>query len=308
MIKLFNRDPKPVAEGYLPEEDGHKVYWARYGNVNGETIIDFHGGPGLHSKPYHAKCFNLKKYNVIHFDQRGCGKSEPLGKLENNNLSKIVSDVKRILDILQVKNTHVKGGSWGSLAGLYFCEKYPKLIDKIIVSDIFLGRKEDDEWTYEHMRNVYPDFYENMIKDKPKNKSLANYYYDLAISSKIKDKRKMFNGLMAYESVVAGFPAETVKEISENKLKKSKIYLNYFKNNWFLKDNELLKNIKSISNKPCLIIHNRLDLICPIIGAYDLHKVMKKSKLKVFDCLGHNVFRDSNMKKIKILIAEFLEK
>ena len=54
---LFKRKIKPVAEGYLTEEDGHKVYWARYGNVKGKTILFFHGGPGSCSKAKFAKYF-----------------------------------------------------------------------------------------------------------------------------------------------------------------------------------------------------------------------------------------------------------
>jgi len=306
MIKLFNREPKPVAEGYLPEEDGHKIYWARYGNIKGPTVLMFHGGPGGgKSRPRNAKSKNLKKYNVVLFDQRGCGKSEPFGEIKNNNTQKTLSDVKRLLDFLDIEKVILQGTSWGSTLSLLFTEKYPKLVNKIIVTDIFLDRKEDNKWTYEHMQHVYPDFYENMIKDKPKNKSLANYYYDLAMSSKISNQKKVFNNFLAYESTIGNFPVEKIIKVKEQDLKEVRIFLHYLKNNYFLRDNEILKNIKSIENKQCLIIHNRLDLLCPIIGAYDLHKAMKKSKLIINPKLGHGIEWN---KEAKQQIAEFLEK
>ena len=38
--------PKPYNEGYLPEKDGHKIYFAEYGNKKGIPVLLFHGGPG----------------------------------------------------------------------------------------------------------------------------------------------------------------------------------------------------------------------------------------------------------------------
>ena len=46
-------------------------------------------------------------------------------------------------------------------------------------------------------------------------------------------------------------------------------------------------NIKKISTIPTLIVHNRLDFVCPLGGAYRLHKVMSNSKLVVVPDKGH---------------------
>lgn len=70
-------NPKPFNTGYLKEQDGHKVYYAQYGNPKGEAIVLIHGGPGSKSKPKHVKPYDLSKYHVIAFDQRGSGQSLP---------------------------------------------------------------------------------------------------------------------------------------------------------------------------------------------------------------------------------------
>jgi len=304
-MKLFNRDPKPVAEGYLPEEDGHKVYWARYGNVNGETIINFHGGPGGKSKFKHIKMIDLKKFNIIVFDQRGCGKSKPCGRLEKNNTDKLIKDAKRILDSLKIKKVIVKGGSWGSTLALLFSEKYSKMVSKIIVSAVFLGKIEDEKWLFEDTCKLYPDMHEKMLKDKPKNKNLADYYLSLILSNKEQDVIKAMNNFGGYERCVGSLDININGEADLTKVNSTKIFLHYMKNNYFIKDDEILKNIKSIENKQCLIIHNRLDLICPIVGAFNLHKAMKKSKLIINPKLGHGIEWN---KEAKQQIAEFLEK
>ena len=52
----------------------------------------FHGGPGGKSKEEFAKVFDLKKFRVIQFDQRGCGKSQYKNLLKNNTTNDLLDD------------------------------------------------------------------------------------------------------------------------------------------------------------------------------------------------------------------------
>ncbi|MCT4574736.1 MAG: alpha/beta fold hydrolase [Alphaproteobacteria bacterium] len=307
ILSIFKKEIKPIEEGYLSEEDGHRVYWARYGNAEGKTILTFHGGPGGSSKPRHAESFDLKKYNVIVFDQRGCGRSEPLGKLENNTTEKIISDAKRIVDLLKVKKLIIVGGSWGSTLALLFCEKFPKMIDKIILSDIFLANKFADKWAFEHTGNMYPDAAEKMLKDKPKNKGIAKYYLDLITSKKETDVVNAMNNFGKYEYTIGKLDVKIDDEVNLNRVNNTKVFLHFMKNKYFIKENQILENIKPISNKKCLIIHNRLDLTCPLKGAWDLNQMMKKSKLVILPVLGHNIYRPESFKRVNKEIMEFLK-
>ena len=54
-----------------------------------------------------------------------------------------------------------------------------------------------------------------------------------------------------------------------------------------MKDNEILKNIKTISNIPSYIVQGRYDLICPPINAYNLSKNWKSSELVFVNTAGH---------------------
>ena len=63
--------------------------------------------------------------------------------------------------------------------------------------------------------------------------------------------------------------------------------MNYAANNFFLKDNDILKNVNKIKDIETVMVHNRLDLICPYKGAYDLHKKLNNSKLITIDEFGH---------------------
>lgn len=44
-----------------------------------------------------------------------------------------------------------------------------------------------------------------------------------------------------------------------------------------LKDDQIMSNVERIRELPALIVHNRLDMVCPLIGAWRLHKALPAS-------------------------------
>jgi proline iminopeptidase len=303
MLKLFKqRLPKPIKWGYLPEEDGHRVYYAQYGNPEGQTIISFHGAPGA-SHPSNALRFNLKKHNVVLFDQRGCGKSLPAYETKNNYTEKLLTDAKRTLDHLEVKDKIVaSGASWGSTLALLFAEKYPELISKLAVFNIYLASNDTDDWFSDKCKSLYPDLHEEFIKDVPKNKCIYKHYYELISSNKKSDVKKAMERFVNYEMAIGRLDTSTI-DINYDWKDANKLWLYNMSNRYFIENNQIVKDAKKIQNIPCLIVHNRLDLLCPLSGAYDLHKALKKSKLIIKPILGHGC---RIMPGLKDDIAEFL--
>ena len=76
-------------------------------------------------------------------------------------------------------------------------------------------------------------------------------------------------------------------DVCDKELASNRIYIHYAANNFFLGENDILKNINKIKDIEAIIVHNRLDLICPFKGAYDLHKKLNNSELNVIDEFGH---------------------
>ena len=74
----------PFETGYLPLTDGHVMYWEQVGNPRGMPALFLHGGPGAGAGAVHRRFFDPAFWRVIIFDQRGAGRSRPLGGLEAN--------------------------------------------------------------------------------------------------------------------------------------------------------------------------------------------------------------------------------
>ena len=82
---------EPHRRFQLPVGDGHELYVECCGNPDGKPVVVLHGGPGAGCSPFMRRFFDPKRYRIVLFDQRGCGKSTPTGSLEANTAAGGVS-------------------------------------------------------------------------------------------------------------------------------------------------------------------------------------------------------------------------
>ncbi|MDR2338086.1 MAG: alpha/beta fold hydrolase [Deltaproteobacteria bacterium] len=286
--------PQPFNVGYFQTTDGHAIYFEEYGVPDGVPVLSFHGGPGSRLNVRSATIFPLKKARVILFDQRGCGKSTPSGSLVNNTTSKILEDANALLDYLGIKNkVVVNGNSFGSTLALLFAEQSPERIQKVIVSSIFLARREDYIDWISTTSNFYPDFYEEVMAEVPAEELAQGNFYShftkLSQSQNREDQIKAAILCLGYEMIL-GLKEPKFKnseDITERILISSKIS-NYFQaNNFFIEENQILNNIDKIKHLEVFIAHNRLDMTCAVKQAYQLSQALPKSTLIIVPALGH---------------------
>lgn len=290
-FRLRNRFIKAYDTGFLPEKDGHSIFYQQVGNPKGIPVISFHGGPAGSSKPRQASGFDLKKYRVILFDQRGCGKSTFKDALFKNTIQDTIDDAKRLLEHLKIKRKVVAtGGSYGSTCAVLFAETYPDLVEKIIVCSVFLARPKD----YENMSSsavlFYPDALSLFQKfANQEQKTVFDYFYDLIFSSKPSNQKKALRFYGAFEHQLGhkdvSFPK--IEGLFDKRVLKMRIMMHYMKARFFLTDNQLVRDAKKIRRIPTVIFQNRLDFICPPYQAHQLHKALPHSFLYLVDDMGH---------------------
>lgn len=299
--------PKPFNDGYLPELDGHEVYYAQYGNPQGKPILMFHGGPGYYSRAEKAKDVNLKNFRVIMFDQRGGGKSKPAGRLEMNTTQNLLDDVVRLLDYLKIEEKIILyGGSWGSTLALLFAEQYPDMVEKLVLSKIFLADKKSRNWELRDSGLFYPDILEAIKGDLPDNGMIPEYYSKLINSGDASQQARAVALYGSYEFMLGSLdPKIEVKDVEDARVVSTRIYMHYSAQDFMLEDGEIMDNIGKIRAIPTLIVHNRLDFICPLEGAYRLHKAMTRSKLVIVPEKGHGGPLSSKINKKEV--REFLK-
>ena len=115
---------QPYETGMLPVGRLHQIYWEQVGKPNGVPVVFLHGGPGAGANPTHRRFFDPGHYRAIIFDQRGSGRSRPLGETRENTTPLLVDDIEALRRKLGIERWIVFGGSWGSTLAL----AYGKLI------------------------------------------------------------------------------------------------------------------------------------------------------------------------------------
>ena len=103
----------PYATGTLAVGDGHVLAWERCGTPGATPAVFLHGGPGGGIAPDHRRLFDPARYDVLLFDQRGCGRSTPHAGLTANTTWHLVADIEALRQMAGVASWLVCGGSWG---------------------------------------------------------------------------------------------------------------------------------------------------------------------------------------------------
>ncbi|MEM1393854.1 MAG: prolyl aminopeptidase [Cyanobacteria bacterium P01_H01_bin.150] len=284
-------------EGKLKVSDLHTIYFEESGNPQGKAILVLHGGPGGGCRSSYRQYFNPEKWRVIMFDQRGCGKSTPHAELRENTTWDLVSDIEKLREHLGINNWVVFGGSWGSTLSLAYSQTHPKRCIGLILRGIFMLRQKELHWFYqEGASNIFPDAWEEYLKPiSPEERGdLLNAYYKRLTSE---DKKVRLEAAKSWSI----WEASTSKLFVDKSLKDSfgesdfadafaRIECHYFVNKGFFeREDQLLFNINKIRHIPAVIVQGRYDVVCPMISAWELHKVWSEAEFIVVPDAGHSM-------------------
>ncbi len=287
---------EPLRGGALDVGDGHRLYWEECGNPAGVPVVFLHGGPGAGASPVHRQFFDPGHYRIVVFDQRGAGRSAPLGGLEANTTPHLVADIERLREHLGVERWIVFGGSWGSTLALAYAENHPERALALVLRGIFLGRPSEIDWFLHGIRNVFPEPWREFAEFIPPGERgdlLAAYHRrlvdpDPAVHLPAARRWSVYEGscstLAPNPALVADFATDRVA------LGLARIEAHYFVNRLFLPDDFLLANVGRIRHVPAVIVQGRYDAVCPAVTADDLHRTWPEAEYHVVADAGHSAF------------------
>jgi pimeloyl-ACP methyl ester carboxylesterase len=123
-------------------------------------LLWLHGGPGLAQMPlaHYLDSELEKEYVVVHWDQRGAGKSNPLDfdestMTEEQFLSDAYELVKYLQDSLGQEKIYLLGHSWGSKLGIELVNMYPEDFHAFISVTQIVNIEEGLDISYEWLKN-----------------------------------------------------------------------------------------------------------------------------------------------------------
>ena len=190
------------------------------------------------------------------------------------------------------------GGSWGSALSLLYAQKHPDKVDGLILRGIFMNRAHEREWllSKDGAGKFFSKEWEQMASHVPENKRGTTEDLLEAIEAISNEDKKL---KAAYDAGIYGFSVannaliqigEYSKELAKVILNELNITSHYFRNKFFMKDNQITNNMKPIQDAdfPIWIVQGRLDLSTPKNTADDLSKLLPRAKYTVVEGAGHS--------------------
>ncbi|MGH8678207.1 MAG: prolyl aminopeptidase [Burkholderiales bacterium] len=282
------------AETPLSVGDGHLIYVEQSGRADGFPALFLHGGPGSHTRAQHRGYFDPDFYRIVLFDQRGCGKSTPLGYLGQNSTPHLVSDIEHLRAELGVERWLLFGGSWGSTLALAYATTYPEHVAGMVLRGVFLATASELDWYLYGLRCFVPEAWEKLAQGASAN-LLARYHAEVNHPER-KVALAAARRWTAYEESVMSIGTKsqpTNESTDENALlARSRVQLHYLTSGCFLREGELLERAWRVG-APTIIVQGRMDMVCPPCAAFALARVLPSATLRIVESAGHSASEPS---------------
>jgi len=280
----------PNRHGMLAVDALHTIYWEEVGNPNGIPVLFLHGGPGAGLSPQHRRFFDPSAYRVILFDQRGAGKSTPLGEWRNNTTQLLIEDIERLRAMFGIERWLVFGGSWGSTLALAYGQAHPERCLGFVLRGIFLCTPSEIEFFLYGVQWFYPELYADFIAPIPVEErgDLLKAYARRLLCD---DPQQYWPAARAWSRFegrrVFLLPQEEESSSDTLDLGVGRLESHYMAHGGFLEDDQLIRDIGRIAHLPAVIVQGRYDVICPPLAAYRLQQAWPGARMRMIPDAGH---------------------
>ncbi|MGE0224249.1 MAG: prolyl aminopeptidase [Acetobacteraceae bacterium] len=301
----------PYETGYLPLSANHVMYWEQVGHPRGQPVLFLHGGPGAGAGAVHRRFFDPGYWRTVIFDQRGAGRSRPLGSLENNTTQDLVADIEILRRHLGVDRWLLFGGSWGSTLALAYAQAHPERVSGCVLRGVFLGRRKEVDWFLYGMEAVFPDAYAQFAGFLPLHERgdiLGAYlrrltHPDPAVHLPAARAWSVYEGtcstLMPSPDTVTSFAQDRTA------LGLARIEAFYFANDLFLPPEGLLGHMDRIGHIPAEIVQGRYDMICPTTTSFELAACWRNARLTIVPDAGHSALEAGIRRALVAAVERF---
>jgi len=285
---------EPYASGMLDVGDGHSLYWERCGTRGAKPVVFLHGGPGAGCSPDHRRQFDPARYDIMLFDQRGCGRSTPYASLEANTTWHLVADIERLREMAGVERWMVYGGSWGSTLALAYAQTHPDRASELVLRGIFTFRQSELDWLYvQGASEIYPDKWPEFLAPIPEAERgdiTAAYQRRLTGS----DRAAQLQAAKAWskweaETVTLLPDPHVIEEFTSDEfaIAIARIENHYMVHKGWLDEGQLILGAAKLRHIPGVIVQGRYDCCTPPVTAWDLKQSWPEVELNIVPAAGH---------------------
>lgn len=306
---------EPYDHGMLDVGDGNHVYWEVCGNPDGKPAVVLHGGPGSGCTPGHRRAFDPKRYRLVLFDQRGCGRStphagDPATDMSVNTTRHLLSDLESLREHLGIERWLLTGASWGSTLLLAYAERYPERVSEIVINAVTFTRRSEIDWLYGGVGRFFPEEWDRFRAGAG---AMAGADGDLvaAYARLLEDpdpavrERAALDWHTWEDATISlephGSPGSYSDRPPLSLLGRARTCAHFFSHGAWLEEGILLREAGRLAGIPTVLIHGRFDLGSPLENAWDLARALPGAELAVIEDSGHSGSETMSARKRRAL-------
>jgi proline iminopeptidase len=303
---------------FLEVSDGHRLYYEIHGAPEGKPAVVLHGGPGGGLQRSVLKTFDLHRWRVVLFDQRGCGRSQPGGVagLRANTTRHLMRDIEALRHVTlgdRIRPWTVFGGSWGSTLALAYYAAFPHAVAALVLRGICLMSREEQRWLYESggASQVFPEEWRRFTagttggSDQRNYRRLTRTFHRRLRSRDRATRRRAARQWWGWESALSFLrprPDDTPAAKAEDL---ARLETHYFAHDAWLRPGALLAAARRIpASVPIRIVQGRYDMVCPVASAVALHRAIPHSLLTIVPDAGHAASEPGIAAALKAAVRE----
>lgn len=283
---------EPYTASWLKVSPIHQIYYEESGNPDGYPVVFLHGGPGSGCNPTQRRFFDPVHYRIILLDQRGCGRSLPLGETEDNDTDALVSDLEQLRLALNIERWLVFGGSWGSSLALTYAIAHSSRVTGLILRGIFLSRQSELDWFLGGSLHFYPEAWSKLVSYLPQDErsDVLQAFAQRVFSDDASISVPAATAWNTYEgNIMTLRPSDGGKPVSDEiQLARARIQLHYILHACFIGQRDMLKEVSALSAIPTVIVQGRYDIVCPPLTAWELKQAMPHAEFVMVPDAGHS--------------------
>jgi proline iminopeptidase len=274
-------------------------------------VLFLHGGPGAGAGAVHRRFFDPGFWRTVIFDQRGAGRSRPLGELETNTTAHLVADIEALRWHLGIERWLLFGGSWGSTLALAYAQAHPERVSGCVLRGVFLGRRAEVAWFLHGLAAIFPDAHAAFVGHLPEAERgdvLGAYlrrltHPDPTVHMAAARAWSIYEGscstLLPSPDTVASFAQDRTA------LGLARIEAHYFAHDLFLPPAGLLAGMDRIAHIRAEIVQGRYDMICPAGTAFELAAAWANARLTVVPDAGHSALEPGVRRALVAAVERF---
>jgi proline iminopeptidase len=268
--------------------DGHLIYVEECAAEHGLPVLFLHGGPGSGCSPIQRRLFDPRRFHAILFDQRGCGRSKPLGSLQANTTAHLVADLEYLREALGIPAWIVFGGSWGSLLALAYAQAHPERLLGLVLRGVFLGSAEEIHAYVQGCNGMAPEAWQVFAAAMPEAEraDLLAAYARRILSGDPVASIAATRAWLNYERALMG-EQPLAQSLDSVQIAKARIQMHYLTQHCFLAPGQLLDGVESLRHLPAVIVQGMADPVCPPIVARQLYRAWPEATWVPLAGAGH---------------------